>query len=283
MIFSSEVSFPYPILSELNDSYKSNTFRMEVELNENTETYFFRISFQLPSSFLSNLIYKKKAKVYVVIRSIDNKLYEINKDTEVVEIPKSRISLNKRTSLQLFIRADEEICFADNYDIDQFYDLFKDKIIVPQNYLLALSNVVVFDGSIKKPFELFEKKISPDLKSDIQIELGSETIVIHYKNEDIQFATSSNSKVLNYPYLYIGLQKALIRMVDDLSLGEGIIYIDDIEMPENGLQMKLINLMNAKKIEILSHDNIDEVIYKISDKLIEKYVQLVKGIQENGN
>ena len=67
---------------------------------------------------------------------------------------------------------------------------FKDEIIVPKNSILGFSNSVIFDGSSAKPLDLFEKKVDPNLKSDIKIELTSETIVINYKNEALQFIDS---------------------------------------------------------------------------------------------
>ncbi len=36
-------------------------------------------------------------------------------------------------------------------------------------------------------------------------------------------------------------------------------------------------------VEELSFDNIDEVIYKISDRIIEKFASAVKGLAVNGN
>ncbi|MFP3442986.1 hypothetical protein R0K18_35145, partial [Pantoea sp. SIMBA_133] len=60
-----------------------------------------------------------------------------------------------------------------------------------------------------KPFELFEKKVDENLKSDIKVELGQETIVIHYKKPEFQFNHLPKSNILNNPYIYTGLSKAL--------------------------------------------------------------------------
>ena len=57
-----------------------------------------------------------------------------------------------------------------------FYGSIKDQINVPRHSILGFSNSVMFDGSTAKPLELFEKKVDPNLKSEVKVELGSETI-----------------------------------------------------------------------------------------------------------
>ena len=55
-----------------------------------------------------------------------------------------------------------------------------------------------------------------------------------------------------------------------------------MEPPENALESKLFSLMQEKNISELTMDNLDEVIYKISDNLIMKYHNAVRGMQ-NGD
>ena len=62
-----------------------------------------------------------------------------------------------------------EINFKNNYDLSSFYEEFKDEIYVPKHSILGFSNSVIFDGSTNKPLELFEKKVNPNLKSDVKI------------------------------------------------------------------------------------------------------------------
>ena len=100
--------------------------------------------------------------------------------------------------------------FATNEDLAKFYDAIKQDITVPKHSVLGFSNCVLFDGSTNKPFDLFEKKLNPDLKSEIAIDLGSETIVISYKNEELQFNDSSLSGILNNPYIYMGTSKSTV-------------------------------------------------------------------------
>ena len=196
----------------------------------------------------------------------------------MVEIQKSRISLSKRTNLQLQLLAKEDISFEDNEELNLFYDAVKSEIIVLKNSILGFSNPVTFDGSQAKPLELFEKKLDPQLKSEIKIELGSETIIIHYKNENFQFIDSPKSSVLNNVYVYMGLQRALTQFIMNHSQDGEEIDLDEIDVPENGLDLKLYNLMRKKMIERVSFDNIDEVIALISDRILEKFTTAVRGM-----
>ena len=192
-------------------------------------------------------------------------------------IPKSRLSLSKRTVVQLLIKSNEEIDFKDNDDLNDFYKEFKNEIVVPKNSILGFSNTVTFEGSSSKPLELFEKSVDPNLKSDLDIELGSETIIIKYKNESLQFIDSPISQTLNNAYVYMGLQKALYRFV--MNNGEdGEVDLDEIDVPENSLDLKLYNLMKKKMVTEVNLENIDSVIYLISDKILEKFSSAVRGL-----
>lgn len=69
-----------------------------------------------------------------------------------------------------------------------------------------------------------------------------------YKDEQYQFAEVQNNKELNYPYLYLGLQKALISFLmhaNPDNPDEGV-DVDEMEQPENALESKLFSLMQAK-------------------------------------
>ena len=283
MIYNKNASFPYPVLTENNDCYSSE-FTVNVELNENTVDYIFRIKYNLESKFLNELIKNSKAKVMLVIQSKDNKFFELSSNDHEQRIKKTRLSLNKRTAIQLLIMACEDISFEHNGDIIPFYDKIKKSIIVQKNSVLGISNVILFDGSNNKPFDLFEKKLSPDLKSDIVIELGIETIIINYKHEKYQFSLLPHSTALNYPYIYMGLQKAIYRMIVELGDESDRESLDltDIEVP-TGLNLKLFNLMQSKRIDEININNIDEVIYKISDKILEKYTKIIEEIAKNGS
>lgn len=283
MIYNKEATFPYPVLTNGTENYKQGEFILDVELMENAFVYKFNISYDIGSSFLSELVQTDMAELIFVVQSKDNKFYLLDRNQKEIYIPKNRISFNKRTSLQLLIRANKEISFMNNMDLNEFYDDKKSEIIVHEHAVLGLSNIVIFDGSNKKPFELFEKKLDPNIKSDIAIELGEETIVIVYRNENFQFNSYPNSVSLNYPYVYMGLQKALLKMIMENSDDQDSLMIREMDPPNNGLSFKLYNLMKSKFVEELSVDNIDQVINSISDHMIEKFVHTIKGISDNGN
>lgn len=283
MIYKKDANFPYPILTNTSNSYYNCSFILDINLEENTNEYIFEIKYDITSPFIEKLLKNGQATLVLIIQSKDNKFFNIEYGQKTKSISKSRISLSKRTTIQLFIQSNEEINFKNNYDLSSFYEAFKDEIYVPKNSILGFSNSVVFEGSNNKPLELFEKKVNPNLKSDVKIELGSETIIINYKNEALQFTDLPQSSTFNNPYVYMGLQKALYRFIVNNSEDHESVDLDEIEPPNDGLDFKLYNLMRKKKISELNIENIDEVIYSISDKMLEKYTAAVRRLYSDGN
>lgn len=282
MIYKKDANFPYPVLTNASSSYKDCNFILDVNLEENTQNYRFCIDYEIDSEFIKDLLISRQAKLILVVQSKDNKFFPLNYGEKSKEISKSRISLSKRTTIQLLIQSKNNISFKNNYELNEFYDGFKNEIVVPKNSVLGFSNSLIFDGSTSKPLELFEKKIDHNLKSDIKIDLGSETIVISYKNEFLQFNDSPQSAALNNPYIYMGLQKALYRFILNNGNGEEV-DLEAIDPPREGLDFKLYNLMKKKMISELNIDNMDEVIYSISDKILDRYTAAVRRMYSNGN
>lgn len=277
MIYKRDANFPYPLLTNTSNSYEDCNFIFEVELKDNIHSYRFEINYEIDSQFIIELLENNQAQLILIIQSKDNKFYKINTSDRFIDIPKSRLSLNKRTTIQLLIQSSTIISFENNNDLESFYDNFKENIIVSNNAILGFSNTVIFEGSYSKPLDLFEKKVDPNIKSDIKIELSSETIIIIYKNEDLQFSESSISSTLNNPYIYMGLQKALYRFIINYSKNGEELDIDDIDPPIGSLDFKLYNLMKEKMISEISLDNIDQVIYSISDRILERYAVALRG------
>ncbi|QOR67974.1 hypothetical protein IM538_07530 [Cytobacillus suaedae] len=282
MIYKKDANFPYPLLTNTSKSYESSNFILDVNLDENSYNFRFEITYEIDSDFINTLIKNGQAQLVLVIQSKDNKFFNIRPEERFIEIPKSRISINNRTIIQLHLQSKEEIHFKHNEDLSAFYQQFKDQIVVPKNSILGFSNVVTFDGSSSKPLDLFEKKVDPELKSDIKIELGTETIIIHYKNEQLQLNDLPKSNTLNNPYIYLGLQKALFRFI--VNNGEdGEVDLEQIDAPSDNLDFKLYNLMKKKMVNELSIEKIDEVIHSISDRILERYTSAVKELTSNGN
>lgn len=283
MIYKKDANFPYPVLTNTTSTYVNPYFTLDVNLEENTNAYRFILQYEISSPFIQELIRQHKAAVIFIIQSKDTRFVRLAPNQSYVDIDKSRISLNKRTTIQLQIQTTEEINFARNEDLTAFYDPFKADILLSSNRLLGYSNVVVFEGSIQQPLVLFEKKLDENLSSDIKIELGTETIIIHYKKADFQFNGLRNSRDFNMPYLYLGMQKALQNFVNEYGRDEGAVDLTQIDVPESGLDYKLYNLMTKKMVTEITTENIDEVIALISEKLIEKYSTAVRELDQNGD
>jgi len=279
MIFDKESTFPYPILSKFTEDYVDAKFTLKVDVQDGQDDYIFGVEYILTSKFLADLIQQKKATMYLLIQSKDSKFYELIYSR--VNVPKNRISLNKRTNLQLVLMANDEISFHQNNELDLFYEAEKSKIKVKKYNVLAISNVEKYNGDLKKPFELFEKRVDPTIKSDIKIEFGEETIVIVYKRKEFQYIGYTKSKTLNNHYIYIGLQKALTKFLFDLSEEKDEVYIDEINDPDNPLNLKLYRLLKTKGVKTLSLENMDEVIAMISDRIIEKHYNAIEETFSN--
>jgi hypothetical protein len=285
MIYKKDANFPYPILSNSSVSYESSQFNLDVQLEENTDTYRFEVSYDITSSFLTELLEKRMAVQILVVQSKDNKFFILEPGQHYVEIQKSRISLSKRTTLQMYLQSTEEISFHNNNDLSNFYAGFKHKIVVPKHTILGFSDIVLFQDSKVNPLELFQKKLDENLSSAIKFELGPETIIIHYRDADLQFATMPHNQALNNTYVYTGLRTALHHFIQKYAEeGEETVEITNMAtIPENVLDFKLYQLMSKKMVEELSYDNVDEVIYQISDRIIEKFTTAVKGLAANGS
>ncbi|HBI91979.1 MAG TPA: hypothetical protein DDY58_05820 [Terrisporobacter glycolicus] len=283
MIYKKDANFPYPLLTNTSNSYDGCNFTLDIELNENTYEYIFQIKYEIESYFIKKLIRENKAQLVLVVQSKDNKFFNLNLNENIKTIPKNRISLSKRTTIQLLIQSKEEINFKDNYDLNTFYGSIKDQINVPKHSILSFSNSVMFDGSTAKPLELFEKKVDINLKSEVKVELGMETIIINYKSDELQFIDSPVSSTINNIYVYMGLQKALYRFVNTYGGEDEEVDLEELDLPTDGLDLKLYRLMKSKMIKIVSLDNVDEVICSITDRILDKYTSAVRGLYYNGN
>lgn len=283
MIYKKDANFPYPLLTNTSNSYDGCNFTLDIELNENTYEYIFQINYDIESDFIKKLIRENKAQLVLVVQSKDNKFFNLSLNEKIKTIPKNRISLSKRTTIQLLIQSKEEINFKENNDLNIFYGSIKDQINVPRHSILGFSNSVMFDGSTAKPLELFEKKVDPNLKSEVKVELGSETIIINYKSDELQFIDSPVSSTINNIYVYMGLQKALYRFVNTYGGEDEEVDLEELDLPTDGLDLKLYGLMKSKMIKNVSLENIDEVICSITDRILEKYTSAVRGLYSNGN
>ena len=283
MIYTKKANFPYPLYTNDSMDYQDPLFDLDIDMGEDTEDYILEIHFQIRSSYLMRLLQSHNAQLLLIIKSRDNQFHIIEDIAKpVVKISKSRLCLNTRTVMQLILRAREDISYEENHDLVAYFDEIRSEILIHKGCALGFSNTVTFDGSQKKPYDLFEKVINPHLSSDIEIEVGNETIKLIYRDETIQFSGMAGSKELNYVYLYMGLQKALMRFILDLNPDhpdEGVTLYEIHDLP-TALDDKLYQLMKAKKIEELTFDNLDTVIYRITDNLVKKYTEKIRGMND---
>lgn len=279
MIYKKDANFPYPVLSSTSYSYEESDFTIKVNFEEDGDLYRFKVTSNLTSNFMNNLLKEGQVKYVLVIQSKDTKFFPLKWDELEIAIDKKRMSLSSRTSIQLHIVTKEIIQFDTNGELNSFYDELKSSISVPKHAMVAYSNIVTFEGGMKNPLDLFEKRLDSTLKSAIKFELGAECIIIHFRDEDSQFQAVAKGGAFLNPYLYTGLRLALERFIKTYAEeNDDVVELSQITQPEDHLDYKLYNLMVNKLIFDLSMENIDEVIGRISNQIIEKYVQAVKEL-----
>ena len=279
MIYKKDANFPYPILSSNTFAYEESDFTIKVSFEEDGDFYRFNIMPQLTSAFVEALLNSGDAQYVLVIQSKDTKFFPLKLHHLQVEIAKSRMSLSSRTSIQIHIVAKTDIHFDNNHELNRFYEALKQSIVVPKFSMIGFSNIVTFEGGMKNPLDLFEKRLDPNLSSAIKFELGTECIIIHFRDEDTQFQSISKASAFMNPYLYTGLRMALERFIHNYAEeDEDVVELSQLTQPEDLLDFKLYNLMTSKAVEALHLDNIDEVMGRISHQIIEKYVKAVKEL-----
>src|SRR5699024_8765027 len=108
MIYRKEANFPYPVLSNTSDGYEMNNFNLDVNVSDNVNFYYFDLSYDIESGFISRLIEEGKAQLILIIQTKDNKFYRLKPGQTVIKVKKTRLSLKNRTSIQLHIQAMED-------------------------------------------------------------------------------------------------------------------------------------------------------------------------------
>ena len=280
MIYKKDANFPYPILTNTSNAYNNAKIHLVIGLDEIGNDYCFEPQYDISSEFIKSQIQSENASLILVVQNKDTKFYEMDQDQKFIKIPRERISIKEKTSIQLLIKAKEDISFINNEDLSDFYGNFKESILVPKNSILGLSNIITLNV-IKKPQELFEKKIDPNLKGPFEIELSNETIILKFKNENYQFVDIPNNRDLNNAYIREGLGRAVINFV--INNGEdNVVEINEIDPPEVELDFKLYNLMKSRNIKEVGLENIDEVVNIIGNNIIQKFTDAVRGLY-NGN
>ncbi len=293
MIYTKKANFPYPMYISGTDDYINPNFSLDIDLIENQERYILKVTSEVDSTFITDLINNKKVGLFLIIKSKDNQFHQIPSLGEYeLLIDKSKLSFYKNTTIiQLMIQSLEEFNFSNNDDLNNFYSEFKKDIIIKKGLSLGFSNIVKFDGNQEKPFALFEQKYDDSIQSDIEVELTREVITIVYKHKDIMLKSLPQNRDLTNPYLYMGLERALVSFM--LNASEGAdrtanirepIRLDDISIEYlSPLDTKLYKLLKEKGIEEVDFDSIDNIIHLISDNMLKKFADKIIEVYNNGN
>lgn len=284
MIYSKDAVFPYPILSRTSSSYQENYFDFNVNQIEETEdSYIFPFEYQISSPFIERLLKDGKATLIFIVQSGDNYFERIEYGKNSITLRKKRLSLSRRTKLQLHIQTLEEINLKEASDLNPFYYQFRDQIIIKKNSLLAYSDEVVFEGDEIKSVDLFEQSINSELEVPFKIEVTSEIIKLIFRDKKYNFSSGNLRKSVRNMYFYLGLNRALVGFIQEYGKEEEFISLTEMQEPEKDIHIKLRELMLNKNITELDFENLDIIIQKMSDGIIEKFVEGVKELDENGN
>ena len=278
MIYKKGASFPHPVYYENTSSYQEGFFEFDVlDLSEDKNYYIFTFEYEIQSKFIMDLLRNEQAYLNIIIQSNDNFFSRINYNETMIKIPKNRLSLNKKTEVQLQIQSKQEVYFSETQELTTFYNEFKKDIVVPKNSLLGFSNTVRYDGKGNKPLLLFEYETDPELKSEFKVDLRPETIVLVFKDE--KYRMKEFNKNLSNMYVYAGLSQSLIQFINNYGKDEEYVDLESLSSSNlDVLDQKLFELLESKNVDHISLEEIDEIIYKITDNIVGKYVEAVREV-----
>ncbi len=285
MIYNKDVAFPYPVLTNSNNGYIDSSFDFDIsDLYDDGKNYIFYIIYKIENKFIESLINEGKAIIVFIARAQDNYFKKLEANQTKIIIPKSKISLFNRTTIQLHIQSLEEITMTNCDELTPFYDKYKDKIILSKNVLLGYSNLVKYQGSEYSSLELFKRSIKPEYQSAFEVELNEDSIILKFNDHKYAISNDSSGNLINM-YLYVGLSRALYAFIVNNNFErEEFIELESLsEHQMNNLDSKLLSLMLNKGIKEIDYESIDSIIDKISNKMIEKYVNSIERINNYEN
>ncbi|CAD2071036.1 hypothetical protein JEOAER750_00137 [Jeotgalicoccus aerolatus] len=278
MIYKKGASFPHPVYYEDTSSYRDCVFDFDIQsVSEDRTHYIFTFEYELQSQFLKELLANNEVNLNIIIQSNDNFFSKIHFQDKIIKIPKNRLSLNKKTLVQLQLQSRKDIYFAKNHELTTFYNEYKEDTIVPKNSLLGFSNTVRYDGEGNKPLLLFEYETDPTLKSEFKVDLRPETIVLIFK-DDKYLMKEFNKNLVNM-YVYAGLSQALTLFINKYGKEEEYVVLENLSISyDDVLDQKLYDLLESKQVIDVSLEEIDEVIYLITDNIVGKYVEAIREV-----
>lgn len=177
--------FPYPVLSEFNDSYKDNTFSCETNFEYDSVNGFFTFSYSLNDEKILKFLKEGKVGLYFVVDCSETKyreLFSVELDdgkNAHKEIPLEK--LNGSFELVSILISKEDICDYSNENLSDLYD--GETVNLPKNSIIGFTETEVFylnkkidaNGDIPSIF-----KICSDLEGkDISFEQNGEYVMIY--------------------------------------------------------------------------------------------------------
>jgi|SRR5690625_1977733 len=284
MIYKKDASFSYPILTNSSNSYIDNEFFFDIQnLTEKNDDYIFQFEYSVGSDFLNKLLDKGIVALNLVIQSKDNKFIRLDKYQKEFKVPKNRLSLINTTTLQLQLQSLGKISFENCNELNELYNDLKSNIQVRKYTLMGYSNTVTYDGEGTKPLELFETQIDPGIKSSFKVELSTNTILLKFKDSSYLMGDLHKKSLINM-YIYEGLSRALYQFIQNCKddPNEESVDLQSIDISNDEvLYDKLRNLMLSKGIDNLNYEDVDDVIFTITDSIIDKYVTSIREVAEN--
>lgn len=290
MIYSKDASFAYPLFANNNHSYRDNGFFIQIqEVVDSQDSYIIKYNLTIESEFISHLIREHQAQLILIIKSKDNSIYYIDIDDTQLVIPKSRISFSEKTNLQVHIQALQDINFYHCNELNDFYQMFKNQIIIPKNNLIGYSNVSSIRNTGKNQIQLFKFATDETSKSDFKVDFDEDSIILIFKNEDFRLEGMVNNINIMNVYFYQGLYRAIFRFIQQNigitgNVEEESLFLSDVESYElDNLNSVLYDLFETKGVEELSYDTIDDIIQAISPEILDRFNTTIKRLKENGN
>ncbi|MDW4219137.1 hypothetical protein QI050_11075 [Staphylococcus saprophyticus] len=285
MIYDKDVAFPYPVLTNSSNGYVDCSFEFDInDLYDDGRNFIFEITYNIKNNFIKTLINESKAIIVFIVYSQDNYFKRLTANQNKIIIPKSKISLSNRTTIQLHIQSLEEISMSNCNELAPFYDKYKDQIKLSKHVLLGYSNLVKYQGSEYSSLELFKQSVNREYKNAFEVELNEDSIVLKFNDSKYIIANESSTNLFNM-YLFVGLSRALHAFImNNNTENEEFIELQSLnEHQMNNLDSKLLSLMLNKGIKEIDYESIDSIIAKISNNIIEKYVNSIERIMNYGN
>ncbi|KPG90115.1 hypothetical protein, partial [Staphylococcus hominis] len=260
--------------------YKDAFFKFDIDnLYDDGKNYVFNLNYEISSLFVKNLITQNKATLVFILSSQDNYFKRLTNNQKQVIIPKSRVSLSNRTTIQLHIQSLETINMEKCEDLQEIFKDYKEHIIIDKHKLIGYSNVVKYQGTEYHSSNLFKLNVNKNYKNAFEVEIDENAIILKFNSYKHLVGKDNDKNLLNI-YIYIGLNRAINKFILNNNIeNEEFLQLDilDDQMMTN-LDSKLLKLMLNKGIKDIDYESLDDVISKVSNNIIERYTNAMEEI-----